>query len=332
MSLLSKANDVSRPGVRDVLPVASLVLLIGGLILAGAPGPPTIKKALLTAQHLSVIGFGLLVLTIGAMSIFLQPVILGITALLQDKVHWRPMRSISYRVSRRKRRRRDMTQDMLNRLSQRASERARQRLTQTENVQLAAQEQEQLADGIDVLSESELGEIEELSDRLRRYPAHGRVRATTLGNILAAADEDAGRPYGLDSRVALPRLELLLPESSAKELDAKRDDLTFAARFCATLVLAALVSALLLAMDGIWLLVPVSVTVFAVLSYMNAVTAAVAYGEMLRVIFDLHRFLLYKAFHLPLPANSEEDRVTGHRLTELFETGVSSGFDYMFED
>ena len=236
ISLLSKANDVSRPGVRDVLPVASLVLLVGGLIFAGAPGPPRINKVLLAAQHLSVIGFGLLVLTIGAMSIFLQPVISGITGLLQDKAHWRPMRLISYRVSRRKRKRRDMTQRTIEGLYQLAAERA-----------LTAPGQAQFADRAHTPNESELGEIEELSDRLRRYPAHGRVRATTLGNVLAAAEEDAGRPYGLDSRVALPRLEPLLPESAAKELDAKRDDLMFAARFCATLVLATLVSALLLA-------------------------------------------------------------------------------------
>ena len=332
MSLLSKANDVSRPGVRDVLPVASLVLLVGGLVFAGAPGSLRINRALLAAQHLSVVGFGLLVLTIGAMSIFLQPVISGITALLQDKVHWRLIRLISYRVSRRKRNRRDMTQHMIDHLYQLASERADRRSTQSGTIELTTQEQEQIAGRADTLSASELDEIEELSDRLRRYPAHGRVRATTLGNILAAAEEDAGRPYGLDSRVALPRLEPLLPESAAKELNAKRDDLTFATRFCATLVLAMLASTLLLITDGIWLLLPVSVAVFAILSYMNAVTAAVAYGEMLRVIFDLHRFLLYKAFYLPLPANSEEDRAIGYKLTEFFETGVSSGFNYMFEE
>src|SRR5206468_12769867 len=102
---------------------------------------------------------------------------------------------------------------------------------------------------------------------------------------LAAAEEDAGRPYSLDSRVALPRLELLLPESAEKELNARRDDCMLASRFCATLLLAVIVSAVLLAKDGVWLLIPASVAVFAWMSYRNAIAAAVAYGEMLRVVF-----------------------------------------------
>jgi hypothetical protein len=70
------------------LPIASLVLLVAGLLAAGAPGRPNVHRALLAAQHLSVIGFGLLVLTIVALSIFLQPVISAVVAMLEDRVRW----------------------------------------------------------------------------------------------------------------------------------------------------------------------------------------------------------------------------------------------------
>jgi hypothetical protein len=299
MSLLSKANDLGRPGARDVLPVASLVLLVAGLFAAGAPERrPDMRRALLVAGHLSVIDFGLLILSIVAMSIFLQPVISALVALLQDRPRWRLARSISHARARHKRALRQMAEDSL------------YRKLDVRNAEPEARAQLE-------------GDIEELSEKLRQYPRFGRVRATNLGNIMAAAEEDAGSPYGLDSRVVLPRLELLLPPSAEKELSSRRDDLVFASRFCATLLLTAVVSAGMLARYGLWLLIPATAAVFASLSYRNAVAAAVAYGEMLRVVFGLYRFLIYEAFHWPLPESPDEEQSMGRSLTEFFYTGYS---------
>jgi hypothetical protein len=307
MSLLSKANDLGRPGARDVLPVASLVLLVAGLFAAGAPGrSPDMRRALLVAGHLSVIDFGLLILSIVAISIFLQPVISVLVALLQDRVRWRLARSISLARARHKKSLREMTEDRLHRLY---------RELDIRNAEPEAGAQLE-------------GDVEELSEKLRQYPRVGRVRATKLGNILAAAEEDAGSPYGLDSRVVLPRLELLLPPSAEKELSSRRDDLVFASRFCATLLLAAIVSAGMLARYGAWLLIPATVAVFASLSYRNAIAAAVAYGELLRVVFGLYRFLIYEAFHFPLPRSLAEEQEMGRELTEFFHTGYSPGVMY----
>lgn len=46
LSLLSKGNETSRAGARDVLPIGSLVLLLTALVAAGAPGaPPDVQRA-----------------------------------------------------------------------------------------------------------------------------------------------------------------------------------------------------------------------------------------------------------------------------------------------
>jgi hypothetical protein len=87
--------------------------------------------------------------------------------------------------------------------------------------------------------------------RLDRYPDdEALVAATHLGNILRRAEVLAGGRYGLDTALALPRLEPLLPERSAVVLSSHRDDLDFAARFSAALLVGAIASAALLATQG----------------------------------------------------------------------------------
>jgi hypothetical protein len=306
ISLLSKASDLARPNARDILPVGSLALLIAGLIIAGAPGRVSVTKALGAASHLSIASFGLLILTVAAMSILLQPLIFGLVAIIQDKAQDAITRSISERLSRRHRIRRDKTRERL--------------------LELYRNEQQ------GTINAAEQRELEALAVRLRQYPSVGRVRSTSLGNTLAAAEEDAGRPYGLDSRVALPRLEPLLPESAAKELNSRRTDCLFASRFCATLLLTTIASGLLLAGDGIWLTVPAIFLVFAWLSYKNAISATVVYGETLRVQFELHRLLLYKAYQLPQPSSLQEERQLGEQLSLFFRTGFRKSEPYFYND
>jgi hypothetical protein len=306
MSLLSKASDIVRPGARDVLPASSLVLLIAGLIIAGAPGPVTVSRALKVAGHLSIVAFGLLVLAIAAVSIFLQPIISGLIAIIQDKAQGAIARSISYRFSRQQRTRRD---------------KARERITEL------YQYEEQGS-----IDDAQRMELEALAERLRQFPSAGRVRSTELGNVLAAAEENAGQAYGLDSRVALPRLEPLLPDSATKELASRRADCLFASRFCATLILGTIVSAALLASDGIWLIVPAVTLMFSWLSYKNAIAATVVYGETIRVQFELYRLLLYKAYQYPLPASFTEEQALGRQLSLFFRTGLGAPAHYFYHE
>jgi len=337
LSLLSRASDVGRPGVRDILPVGSLVLLVAGLVAAGAPGhSPNIHRAFIVAQHLSVIGFGLLVLVIVATSIFLQPVISGFGALLQDNVSWVPPITGWYKWRRREETQRRLhglyhklglseedpyyMEDFSLQMQGSSGYGRQQSLPDYERLQLFSRR----------LGAIEGDEPQKLSERLRRYPSSGRVRSTTLGSIIAAAEKDAGGPYGLDGRVALPRLELLLADHQAKALSSRRDDFLFALRFCSTLLLGAVASALLLANYGIWLLVPGFTLVFAWVSYRNAIAAATAYGEILRVVFDLYRFDLYRACHLPLPDDIQREKDLARALTLFLQTGVPIPVSYVY--
>jgi len=50
-------------------------------------------------------------------------------------------------------------------------------------------------------------------------------------------------------------------------------------------------------------------------SYRSAVVAAIAYGEAVRVAFDLHHLDLYAALHLELPHDPQAEQKLGKRLS-----------------
>ena len=162
----------------------------------------------------------------------------------------------------------------------------------------------------------------------KRYPPAPLVMPTALGNTLRAAEHRAGRRYGLDTVVVWPRLYPMLPERMLAILDDERTQLDVAVRFCVVLGVASVVSLGLLITHGWWLLVPVASLGLAWLAYRAAVGAALAYGEGLETAFDLHRFELLHALHLPLPATSEEERVLNQQLTAFLLQGQRVPFAY----
>ena len=85
----------------------------------------------------------------------------------------------------------------------------------------------------------------------RRYPAADHLlRPTALGNVLAAMDDNAGRPYGLDAVTAWPRLYPVLGEQVRALVDDRRDTLDAAVRMTATMAPTALLALALLARSG----------------------------------------------------------------------------------
>ncbi|KOX20625.1 hypothetical protein ADK67_29055 [Saccharothrix sp. NRRL B-16348] len=162
----------------------------------------------------------------------------------------------------------------------------------------------------------------------RRYPVEENVRATTLGNVLAAAEQRAGANYGWDAVVAWPRLYPVLTEQVRAVVDARRDSLDSTARLALTGVLTAVASACLLARSGWWCLLALVPLGLGWLAYVGAVRAAIAYGEAVVVAFDLGRFDLLTALHLHLPAT----RAAEHRLAEAlclqWRQGVQLPDDY----
>jgi hypothetical protein len=157
-----------------------------------------------------------------------------------------------------------------------------------------------------------------------RYPvdAPRLFRPTALGNVLTAAEFRAGRWYGLDAPVFWTRLEPLLSGRIATTVAEQRDAMDAAARLSVTAALCVPPTVWLLWRSGWWLLLAVLLVVVSRLSYLAAVHAAVAYGQYVEAAFDLHRFDLLGALHLPLPADREAELRANDALGDLLRQGL----------
>ncbi|MEO5878160.1 MAG: hypothetical protein ABIS86_18155, partial [Streptosporangiaceae bacterium] len=88
------------------------------------------------------------------------------------------------------------------------------------------------------------------------------------------------------------------------------------------------VTAALLAGSGWWLLLALVPFVIGRVAYLGAVQAAVAYGESVRAAFDLHRFDLLTALHLPLPPDAAAERLGNTELCDRWRQGSPTGTVY----
>jgi multisubunit Na+/H+ antiporter MnhG subunit len=153
-----------------------------------------------------------------------------------------------------------------------------------------------------------------LDDLPRLWP----LLPTSLGNALRAMEERAGSPYGLDALSAWPRLYEALPETTVKRAADMRNALDTAARLCLSLLLAAGVSAGLLAMHGWWLLAPAAMLALAVVAYRAAVAAARNYGNTVCAIFDVHRLKLLQLMRIEMPPSLNAEFEINRVLTALW--------------
>ncbi|MGW1794569.1 hypothetical protein ACWCQN_00870 [Streptomyces sp. NPDC001984] len=152
------------------------------------------------------------------------------------------------------------------------------------------------------------------ADALRRLAAVPPVDVllpTALGNALRTGELSAGERYGLGTLSAWPRIYMQVSRRLSRALDSTRDTLDMAVNLCwSFLATAVLLTIALYDEPGLrWL--PPAALLLAAVAYKGAVTAAQAYSGLMHIVFDLHRFDLLEALHLPLP-----DR---HREKDLFE-------------
>ena len=161
----------------------------------------------------------------------------------------------------------------------------------------------------------------EAIDRLGESPSAADVMPTVLGTVLRAADSYPFHRYRLDTRFMLPRLLRVVPAEARHEFEERREDLQFATELSGALILASVVTFAFLYDDGAWLLLPLGCLVLAWAAYRNAIAAAVSYGEVLRVVFDLYRHLLYEALRLPPPRSLEDERALAESIRMEFRFG-----------
>ncbi len=164
---------------------------------------------------------------------------------------------------------------------------------------------------------AQLAAREEAARKLRAYPPESAILPTMLGNVLRSAEGRAGSRYGLDAIVVWPRLYPLLSDKVTAVLDDLRDQLDLAARFCVVFGIATVISVVFLATDGWWLTAAAVTLAGSLLSYRAALAAAAAYGQALDAAFDLHRFDLMTALHLPLPANLTGEVTANQELSRF---------------
>ncbi|NUU20033.1 MAG: hypothetical protein HOV68_00720, partial [Streptomycetaceae bacterium] len=171
------------------------------------------------------------------------------------------------------------------------------------------------------------------SELRRRYPLPDHlVRATALGNALAAAEDSAGRAYGLDAVAAWPRLYPALGEQARLVVDDLRDRMDASARMAVTMAATTLASAVLLLRTGWWLLLVLLPVVVAATSYHGAVQGARAYGEAVHAAFDLHRFDMLAMLRVVRPLRHDKELETNGQLSDLWRQGVPLRADFAYTD
>lgn len=165
-----------------------------------------------------------------------------------------------------------------------------------------------------------------LAERLlTAYPPPPRLARgclpTALGNRLRAAEYYPLERYGIDSVVIWPRLRPLLPSEACARLTAARTALD------GTVTLLGLSTAF----GVIWpvaLLITGERTALAALcllawpvawaAHTATQRAAVAFGQEVRVAFDLHRHLLPRHLGLNVPPNADAERLLWDDLTQFY--------------
>lgn len=164
--------------------------------------------------------------------------------------------------------------------------------------------------GEDQLTAEELNEYAQLDWLIVHSPSKpNQFMPTRLGNLLRAAEYRSRERYGLDAVVCWPRLWLVLPESTRKELQEARVALNTAVRIC-------LWSLLFLVWTPLAWWAPLLAFSAAWLSYRMALQTASVYVDLLEATFDVHRHLLYQSLRVKLPQNPNHESEDGKKLTQ----------------
>ena len=295
-TLISAAGDLgTRFRFASLLPAALLALYALALYWSGAPGrAPDVGRVITHARHAAGWAAFLIALAILVTALVAEPLQVSLIRVLEG--YWgesRPGQLLAapgkaYHGWRR---------GQLDRVQRRPAAAPPARSPRKEARRQAAREQ--------------------AARKLRAYPPRAATLPTRLGNVLRAAEHRAGSRYGLEATAAWPRLYPLLSDKLTAVLDDLRDQLDLAARFCVAFALATVLSLCLLAGHGWWLAVAAGTFAAALLCYRAAVSAAAAYGEGVETAFDLHRFDLLKAMHLPLPSDLSAERAANQRLARF---------------
>ncbi len=169
-----------------------------------------------------------------------------------------------------------------------------------------------------------------LAQELLTYPDpekySGFIMPTRFGNILRSAELYARTHYGIDSVVIWTRLAPLLKDDETNALEEGRTSFDFMLVVVLLAVIFIPIWGAVFAYTRHWpllfLLIPA--VAIAVLAYKAAIQSAIAYGEQIKVIFDLYRNDLLAKLKRPLPLiNSDAEKTEWEGLSRLFLYNMS---------
>lgn len=164
--------------------------------------------------------------------------------------------------------------------------------------------------GEDKLTFEEFNEYAQLDWLIVHSPSKkSQFMPTQLGNLLRASEYRSRERYGLDLAVCWPRLWLLLPDNTRKDLQEARASLDMYVRICFW-------SILFLVWTPLAWWAPLITLIFTWAGYHMALNAAAFYADLLEATFDVHRNLLYQSLRLELPINPIEEHEDGQKLTQ----------------
>jgi len=156
-----------------------------------------------------------------------------------------------------------------------------------------------------------------LESELDQYPLDPNLRLPTrVGNILRAAEEYPWRCYGLEITTTWPRLWLALPGSVQEELTTARQAMD---QIVQLFIWGA---AFMIWTIWAWWALPIGLFI-AVIACLRISALADVYGQLLRAVYDLHRFALFEGVHWPLPSDPETERQLGEALTVYLKSNIS---------
>ena len=176
-------------------------------------------------------------------------------------------------------------------------------------------------------------DLQQDADYMRRYyrfPVRREdVLPTRLGNALRAAEDYASddERYGMDAVFYWPRLYLLLPTDTRALIEDYRSGLDRMVLIASLAVVFPFAGLIVLAFAHTsWLAWVVSAAVtllVAWVAYEAAVSAALAFGDVVRACFDLYRRTLMKQFGLEVPVSLKDERARWATLKQqLYQRGA----------
>lgn len=280
------------------LPTLALGLFVLALVRAGAPGEHLdFDRAWHAAASLSAADLTLLVLAVTLAALVSHPLQLPLIRLLEG--YWpAALRAVGALGVRRQARLRDRLEAAANRLEE-------------------------------SMTDAEIQAAGAAGARLRRlFPPEDRLLPTALGNALAATEHRAGAGYGWDAVIAWPRLYPVLGATLRAVVDDRRNTLDVTVRLAATAFTAGAATVALLSRSGWWLLLALGPLALSWLCYHQALGAALRYGEAVETAFDLHRFDLLRALHLPLPTSRPQEQLQAGDVCAYWRQGLPVPFTY----